>query len=266
MIIDRFDGLQSMTDRNGNQLVVHSERRDVDVDRPRSLAFVRDGAGRITEIRGPSGQAHAVRLLGGGRPDVSSPPRTAASSTFTYDASHRLLSVDGPGGIEAAHAELRAGRAPHVVDRRHRQTRSALSSDVNARTKIMTSPSGRLDDADDLRRRREPRHAGRGLRRALARHELRVRRRGTGDPNDQVPLGRVETLTYDAAGNVTSRTTPKNETWMYAFNALNQPTTTDRARRHRRRVVHLRRVGNLTAAEPRRHGPRPTRTTAVAYR
>ena len=40
------------------------------------------------------------------------------------------------------------------------------------------------------------------------------------------PLGRVETLTYDTAGNVTSRTTPKNETWLFAYNALNQLTTT----------------------------------------
>jgi RHS repeat-associated protein len=125
-----------------------------------------------------------------------------------------------------------------------------LSSQVNAGTKILTSPSGRLTtlstyNADGYLATVEEAFDGHSR---VTRYEY--------DSEGRVirttkPLGRVETLTYDAAGNVTSRTTPKNETWLYAFNALNQPTTTTAPDGTVIESFTYDALGNLTAATSR---------------
>ena len=78
LIIDRFGGLKSMTDRNGNKLIVSADG----VSSPstdRHLTFVRDGAGRITEIRGAGGKRTQYTYSAAG--DLAaSRPRTAAST------------------------------------------------------------------------------------------------------------------------------------------------------------------------------------------
>jgi RHS repeat-associated protein len=222
MIIDRFEGLQSMTDRNGNQLVFIANGV-MSTSTTRSLTFVRDGAGRITEIVGPSGQRTQYAYSSAG--DLSQfTDAGAAASTFTYDAGHRLLSVDGPGGVRLRTLNYGAdGRLVSLTDGTGRTI--GLSSDVNARSTIVTSPSGRLTTLTTFGADGYP---------ATVEEAFDGHSRVTSyqyDSEGRVvrttkPLGRVETLTYDAAGNITSRTTPKNETWLYAFNALNEPTTT----------------------------------------
>ncbi len=79
LIIDRFDGLQSMTDRNGNKLIVSSDGVTLDVDRPPS--DVRAGR-RRPDHRDPrpGREAHAVHLLGVRATFAPSRPRTAAST------------------------------------------------------------------------------------------------------------------------------------------------------------------------------------------
>jgi len=222
MIIDRFAGLQSMTDRNGNDLVF-TPNGVISSSTTRALGFVRDGAGRITEVVGPSGQRtqYAYSLEG----DLSQfTDANNAASTFTYDAGHRLLSVDGPGGVRLRTLTYGPdGRLTSLTDGTGRTI--GLSSDLNARSTIVTSPSGRLTTLTTYGDNGYPatvEEAFDGHSRVtsyLYDNETRVIRTTR-------PLGRVETLTYDAAGNLTSRTTPKNEKWSYVYNALNQPTTT----------------------------------------
>ena len=78
------------------------------------------------------------------------------------------------------------------------------------------------------------------------------------------PLGRVETLTYDAAGTSPPRTTPKGEKWVYAFNALNEPTTTTAPRdRVESRTYDAHTVISLSATNQRRQTRHDlSRTTA----
>ena len=117
MIIDRFDGLQSMTDRNGNELIF-TPNGVMSTSTTRSLAFARDGAGRITEVVGPSGQRTQYAYSSAG--DLSQfTDANDAASTFTYDAGHRLLSVDGPGGVRLRTLNYGPDGRLDVVDRRH---------------------------------------------------------------------------------------------------------------------------------------------------
>jgi RHS repeat-associated protein len=222
MIIDRFAGLQSMTDRNGNELLF-TPNGVISTSTTRSLEFVRDGAGRITEVVGPSGQRTQYAYSAAG--DLSQfTDASGAASTFTYDAGHRLLSVDGPGGVRLRTLNYGPdGRLTSLTDGTGRTI--GLSSNLSARTQIVTSPSGRLTTLTTY---------GDNGYRATVEEAFDGHSRVTSyqyDSEGRVvqttrPPGRVETLTYDAAGNITSRTTAKNEKWSYAFNALNQPTTT----------------------------------------
>jgi RHS repeat-associated protein len=222
MIIDRFDGLQSMTDRNGNQLFFTPDGV-ISPSTTRNLAFTRDGAGRVTAIDGPSGKhtEYAYSLAGDLAEFIDA---NAASTTFSYSASHRLLHIDGPGGTGLWTLSYGAdGRLVSLTDGTGRTTQ--LSSDVTARSTVVTSPSGRLTTLTTYGADGYP---------ATVEEAFDGHSRVTGyqyDGDGRVvrmtkPLGRVESLTYDAAGNVTSRTTPKNETWSYEFNALNEPTIT----------------------------------------
>ena len=178
LIIDRFGGLKSITDRNGNKLIVSSDG----VTSPstdRHLTFVRDGAGRITEIRGPSGKRTQYAYSGAG--DLRS--FTAANGgvdAFTYNGSHRLLTIDGPGDTRVRTLNYGPdGRITSITDGAGNTT--SLSSDVDARSEITTSPSGRLTTFFKYGADGNLATSGGGLQRPLAGHELRVRRRGPGD-------------------------------------------------------------------------------------
>ncbi|MFL5931617.1 MAG: Ig-like domain-containing protein [Gaiellaceae bacterium] len=222
LIIDRFGGLKSITDRNGNKLIVSADGVSSSAT-DRHLTFVRDGAGRITEIRGAGGKRTQYTYSGAG--DLRS--FTAANGgvdAFTYNGSHRLLTVDGPGDTRVRTLNYGPdGRVTSITDGAGNTT--SVSSDVDARSQITTSPSGRLTTflkygADGNLATKEEVFSGHSR---VTSYEYDAEGRVTKTTS---PLGRVETLTYDAAGNITSRTTPKNEKWTYAFNSFNEPTTT----------------------------------------
>ena len=222
MIIDRYDGLQSMTDRNGNE-VDFGPNGVTSPSTARSLEFVRDGAGRITEIDGPAGKRTQYAYSASG--DLGTfTDANGASSVFSYDTTHRLLSIDGPGGTRLRTLNYGPdGRLTSLTDGTGRTI--TVASDVNARTKLITSFSGRLTTLTSYGPDGYPatvEEAFDGHSRVTS-YQYDSEGRVTSTTK---PLGRVETLTYDAAGNITSRTTPKNETWTYAFNALSEPTTT----------------------------------------
>jgi RHS repeat-associated protein len=249
MYIDRYNGLQYMSDRNGNALVFGANGvTAASSNTPRQLAFVRDGAGRITEIDGPNGKRTLYAYSGVG--DLSQfTDATGAMNTFSYNAAHRLLSVAGPGGVKLRTLNYGPdGRLTSLTDGTGRTI--TLSSNVNANSQIVTSPSGGLTTlstygADGNLASKEEAFNGHS-RVTSYRYDSEGRLTQT-----TKPLGRVETLTYDAAGNITSRTTPKNEKWTYAFNALNEPTTTTAPDGTVIESFTYDALGNLTAATNR---------------
>jgi RHS repeat-associated protein len=249
MYIDRITGLQYMTDRNGNALAFTANGvTAASSNTPRQLTFVRDGAGRITEIDGPNGKTTVYAYSGTG--DLSQfTDATGNASSFSYNAAHRLLTVVGPGGTKLRTLNYGPdGRLISLTDGTGRTI--TLSSNVNANSQIVTSPSGGLTTlstygADgNLASKEEAFNGHSRVTSYLYDSEGRLTR-------TTKPLGRVETLTYDAAGSVTSRTTPKNETWTYAFNALNEPTTTTAPDGAVVESFTYDGLGNLTAATNR---------------
>jgi RHS repeat-associated protein len=222
LIIDRFGGLKSITDRNGNKLVISSDGVSSS-STDRHLTFVRDGAGRISEIRGAGGKRTQYAYSAAGDLRIF----TAANGgvdAFTYNGSHRLLTIDGPGDTRVRTLNYgQDGRITSITDGAGNTTN--LSSDVDARSQITTSPSGRLTTffkygADGNLASQEEVFSGHSR---VTSYQYDSEGRLT---KTTAPLGRVETLTYDAAGNIVSRTTPKNEKWTYAFNSFSEPTTT----------------------------------------
>ena len=142
MIIDRYDGLQSMTDRNGNQLFFTPDG----VTSPsttRGLAFARDGVGRIFEIQGPAGKSTQYAYSAAGDLSVFVAANGEADVVLV-----RCRAIDCSASTAPAESRLRTltygpdGRLASITDGTGRTT--ALSSDVNARSTIVTSPSGRL--------------------------------------------------------------------------------------------------------------------------
>ncbi len=222
LIIDRFNGLQSITDRNGNQLLVdgtgiHSPSTS------RQLTFTRDGAGRITSIDAPGGKHTSYTYSAVG--DLSTFTDAGGNvDKFTYNGAHRLLAVDGPNNTRLRTLTYGPdGRFTSLTDAAGNTM--SLSSNVDTRSEVVTTPSGRLTTltsygADGNVATKEEAFSG----------HTRVTQYAYDTEGNLTkttsPLGRVEILTYDAAGNITSRTTPKGEKWLYAFNALNEPTTT----------------------------------------
>jgi RHS repeat-associated protein len=217
LIIDRFKGLQSIADRNGNRLIIDEDGvRSTSTDR--HLTFVRDGAGRITEIRGPAGKRTQYTYSAAG--DLRTfTGLNGSTDTFSYDGGHRLLTVDGPGDTRLRTLTYGPdGRFTSLTDAAGNTT--TLSSDVGDRSEIFASPSGRLTTrfaygADGNLASKEEVFSGHSR---VTRYEYDSEGRLTRTIS---PLGRVETVTYDDAGNVTSRTTPKGETWSYSYNAQN---------------------------------------------
>jgi RHS repeat-associated protein len=249
MYIDRISGLQYMSDRNGNALVFAANGvTAASSNTPRQLAFVRDGAGRITEIDGPNGKVTQYAYSAAG--DLSQfTDATGATNTFSYNAAHRLLSVVGPGGVTLRTLNYGPdGRLTSLTDGTGRTI--TLSSNVNANSQIVTSPSGGLTTLSaygtdgNLATKEE---AFNGHSRVTS-YQYDSEGRLT---QTTKPLGRIETLTYDAAGNIISRTTPKNETWSYAFNSLNEPTTTTAPDGAVIESFTYDALGNLTAATNR---------------
>ena len=141
MIIDRFERA-AVDDRSQRQRAhVHPGRRH-STSTTRNLEFARDGAGRITQIDGPSGKRTQYAYSPGGDFSVFMAANDEADM-FSYDGNHRLLSVDGPGGVRLRTLNYGPdGRLTSITDGTGRTT--TLSSDVNARSTIVTSPSGRL--------------------------------------------------------------------------------------------------------------------------
>jgi RHS repeat-associated protein len=219
-VIDRFEGLRSVTDRNGNELVVtddgvHSGATD-------RLAFIRDGAGRITSIQGPGNQKTSYAYSDRG--DLTTFTRlNGAQETFTYDSHHHLIGIEGPGD-----APLRtliydsAGRVSAIKDAAGNTT--TIKGDIPGRRELVTSPSGRLnristyDDAGNLVSVENAFEGESQVTRFQYDAETRLVR--TIDP-----LGHVSTLGYDAEGNLTSETTPSGKTRRTTYNNLNLPTT-----------------------------------------
>ena len=145
---DRLTGITRIEDSNGNALsitdagVVHSSGN--------SIAFRRDGAGRIIRITDPLGNTLSYGYDGDGNL-TSAIDQAANETTFTYDTRHNLTEIRDPLGNRAVRSEYDAeGRLVAVIDAKG--GRIEFAHNVTGREEVVTDARGNVTRVvyDDL--------------------------------------------------------------------------------------------------------------------
>ena len=179
LIIDRFGGLQSLTDRNGNKLIYSADGVTLAVDRPparRSCGTAPAGSPRSAAR---AGSARSTRYSACGRPSQLH-GRERRRRRIHLQRQPSAPRGRRPGDTRVRTLHVRARRPDHLDHgRRGQHDQPVVRRRRPERDHDLAF--GPADDVSQVRRRRQPRDHGGGLQRPLAGHELRVRRRGPGD-------------------------------------------------------------------------------------
>ncbi|MGH7787861.1 MAG: RHS repeat-associated core domain-containing protein [Candidatus Binatia bacterium] len=207
-------GVQQVTDPNGNTLtfgptgITHSAGR--------SVTFVRDGQGRITQITEPGGGVRRYAYDANGDL-VSSTDQAGGVTTYRYNAAHGLIDIADPSGNHPARNEYDDdGRLIATVDAEGR--RIEFSHSVDTRQEVITDRLGHVtvleyDDAGNVVSKTD----------ALGhRTELTFDARGN-QLTITDPLGRVASKTYDTRDNVLSQTDVDGNTTTFTSDAAGRP-------------------------------------------
>ncbi|HEV8461998.1 MAG TPA: RHS repeat-associated core domain-containing protein, partial [Gaiellaceae bacterium] len=220
LIIDRFNGLQSVTDRNGNRLTVandgvYSSPNTAD------LAFTRDGAGRITEIRSLDGR-HATYAYSAAGDLQSVTGVNGSTQTYTYDDAHDLLTSSAGGqAIRTLHYDD-DGRLLAVTD--GDGNTSKISTDLTGRRQTVTDETGRLTTVYSYDT------SGNLVQQDRASGGVTITEKSTYDAmgrqlSSTDGLGHTTSQAYDASGNVITQTDANGKTTTFTYNAFGEPLT-----------------------------------------
>ena len=214
--ISQSSGLQSMTDPNGNKLTVSAS--GITHSSGKSVSFVRDQTGRITQITDPNGN----KILYGydSSNDLTGVTDAAGNtSTFTYDANHGLLTIVDPAGVQPIENVYdSSGRLIQHID--------AFGNTINytnnlaAQQEIVTDRLGNVTanyyDANGNIVQVTDALGGNTKRTYDANNNLLT---------ETNPLNETRTYTYDANNNRLTETDPLGHTTTYAYNSRNQVLT-----------------------------------------
>jgi RHS repeat-associated protein len=219
--VDLDLGVQKVTDTNGNQLTVGPN--GITHSSGKSISFVRDADGRITQLTDPMGriQTYAYDARG----DLTSHTDALGNeTTFAYDRRHNLIRVIDPLDRPVARNEYDdAGRLIAVTDARG--NRITLTHDVAGRTEVVTDRLGRATvmTYDDR---------GNVLSSTNALSETTTFTWDAfGNPLTVTdPLGRTTTYTYDANGRTASVTDPLGNAGGGTYDARGRQLTATDAR------------------------------------
>lgn len=215
-VIHQQQGLQSITDLNGNQLmvgpngIVHSSGR--------GIAFTRDGLSRITSITDPAGNVMTYAYDASGDL-VASADREEKTTTYEYDGSHGLLAIHDPRGLQPVRSDYdAAGRLFRVTDALGNVME--YSHDVAGRREVVRDRVGRVsvleyDDRGNVIVQTDP--DGTVIHRTFDARDNKL--------TETNPLGQTTTYTYDAQDNVTSITDALGQVTSFTYNARGQELT-----------------------------------------
>jgi RHS repeat-associated protein len=236
VVIDRIDGVVSSTEPNGNTLqigafgITHSSGK--------SVTFVRDGAGRITQIVDAKGQGQIYTY--DARGDLRSHTSAVGNVTrFTYDGNHHLLDIVDPSGARIARNEYDDdGRLIGTVDADGRRVQ--ITHDLATRQEVVKDRLGNVtvleyDAFGNVVRKTD----------ALGKLTTYTHDAAGNLLTEKDPLGRVASKTWDASRNLLSTTDFDGNTTTMTYDAHGRVlTTTDPDGRTTANVYDAK--GNLT--------------------
>jgi len=214
--LDQKLGVTSVTDPNGNKLTITA--LGIISTTGASVAFVRDGQNRITQIADPNGAAIQYSYDGNGDL-VQVIDRSNQSTTLAYGPNHFLTSIIDPRGVQAVKNVFDdSGRLLSSTDARGNTI--TYSDDLAAQHETvidrMGNPTLYEYDADgNVTRTTDP---------------LGNVTSATYDSNDNKltetdAFGKTTAFTYDAVGNRTSETDPLGNKTTYTYNSHRQALT-----------------------------------------
>ena len=214
--LDLDDGVTRLEEPNGNALeinaagITHSSGRGID--------FVRDTAGRITEIIDPEGDANRYVYDTVGDL-VTFTDRADAETRFTYAAGHYLEEVIDPRGARAVRTEYDdEGRMISMTDATGKVV--AFDRNIDARREVVTNRLGftRVLEYDDrgniVRETNELGHA------TVRTYDGKDRMLSETDP-----LGNTTTQVYNANGDILSVTGPEGDVLRFTYNGFSNITS-----------------------------------------
>lgn len=225
-LISETNGLRSMTDPNGNTLLVTTNGltwTNAAGGASLSVLFQRDSLGRITNILDAMGNAMSYRYDTNGNL-VTFTDRAGNTNGFSYNSQHQLLTLTDARGIEGVRNEYdESGRLIRNIDVNGQQI--SYAHDIEHRLEIITNRLGfvtisEYDERGNVVKIIDP---------------LGAIITSTYDANDNVvmttdPLGRTNIFTYDAKDNRTSATDALGNTTRVTYNDLRRVTSATDAR------------------------------------
>ena len=215
--LDLQAGVTRLEDLNGNTLSITPG--GISHSSGLSVAFQRDGQGRIARITDPLGASTAYSYEAAGDL-VAVTDREENTARFGYRANHYLESIEDPLGRQPVRNEYdAAGRLIRTTDVFEKSIE--LSHDLAAHREVITNRLGHsrtleYDDRGNVVRETD----------ALGKTTIR-----TYDENDRLlsetdPLGHSRLYTYDASQNLTEVKDPLGHRLRYTHDARGQVLTT----------------------------------------
>ena len=215
--INQNAGVERVTDSNGNTLtfttggIIHSAGA--------SVAFTRDGQGRITEITDPLGNVHTYQYDFYGDL-VRYTDAEGNATTYAYDFDHNLVGITDARGVRTLRNEYDdSGRVVAQVDAIGARTEHV--HDIDSQTEVVNDRLGntavlQYDISGNVVEQTDPlgnvsRATFDARRNALTRTDA---------------LGNTHSFAYDAAGNRVSETDPLGNTTTWTYNAAGQVLAT----------------------------------------
>lgn len=219
-IVDQREGVKSIKDLNGNTVTFTAN--GIQHSAGKSITFVRDTQGRITQITDPMGNAMHYTYNGNGDL-VSFEDRENQTTSFLYDgATHYLTGIRDPRGIQPIRNEYDAdGRLVKNIDAFGKEI--VYTHNLSGNEEIIHDRLGNptryvYDDRGNVLEKTDAEGATTTYTYDDRDNELTVTN----------ALGKTSVMTYDALDNKLTEADPLGNTTRYTYNARrNVLTVTD---------------------------------------